>query len=192
MLNQGMEERGETRTMAPNSISSESKLYAVGKTIGKLRVYFDGASGGQETDFTPRTTLSPDKIAETAVTSDFYPELNWKKLYRTVVIKGTEKVGEEDAFLIEKTPEKGQIVTEYVSAKSYLVIRRDTTILSPLAGPLPASEVFSDFRTVGGVVIPFTHTSKQAGIGEMVTQIITMKQDEKFPASMFQAKGGAK
>ncbi len=192
MLNQGMEERGETRMMAPNSISSESKLFAVGKTIGKLRVYFDGASGGQETDFTSRTTISPDKIAETAVTADFYPELNWKKLYKTVVIKGKEKVGEEDAFLIEKTPEKGQVVMDYVSTKSFLVIRRDTTILSPFAGPLPASEVFSDFRTVGGVVIPFTHSAKQTGIGESVTQIIAVIQDERFPASMFQAKGQRK
>ena len=136
--------------------------------------------------------ISPDKIDETAVTADFYPELNWKKLYKTVVIKGKEKVGEEDAFLIEKTPQKGQVVTEYVSTKSYLVIRRDTTILSPLAGPLPASEVFSDFRTVGGVVIPFTHTAKQTGIGETVTQIIFVKQDEHFPASMFQAKADAR
>ena len=192
MLNQGMEERGETKMTAPNSISSESRLIAVGKTIGKLRVYFDGVSGGQETDFTPETTIAPDKIAETAVTADFYPELNWKKLYKTVVVKKREKVGEEETFLIEKTPEKGQVVEEYLSTGSYLVIRRDTTVLSSLTGPLPSSEVFSDFRTVGGVVIPFTRTAKQAGIGETITHILAVKQDEKFPASTFQAKGGAK
>ena len=47
-------------------------------------------------------------------------------------------------------------VTDYISAKSFLLLRRDTLETSGTSGiTLPVKEIYSDYRMIEGRMIPF-------------------------------------
>ncbi|MEK6300228.1 MAG: hypothetical protein AABO41_05860 [Acidobacteriota bacterium] len=74
--------------------------------------------------------------------------------------------------MIVKTSEKDHEVIDYVSAKSFLLLKRDvlrSTVGSD--GPEPVSEVYSDYREVDGVMIPFVTTSKLPGFGNVIIRV---------------------
>src|SRR6185369_15149764 len=96
----------------------------------------------------------------------FQPNRSWccvaisDRNYQTIVFKRMGKVGDEDVYIIEKKNEKGTPVIDYVSTKSFLVLRRDSVIASETSGiELPQTETFSDYRNVDGVMIPFKQLS---------------------------------
>ena len=72
-----------------------------------MREYYDGASGGSETDFSLPEVYKEKQLDDARVASDFYETLNWKTLYKTVTIKEKSKVDDEEVYVVVKTPEKG-------------------------------------------------------------------------------------
>ena len=96
------------------------------------------------------------------------------------------KVGDEDAYVVERRSEKGTPVTDYVSTKSFLVLKRDSLIVSETAGiELPSTQTFSDYRNVDGVMIPFTSTSSNIANGDTVIRVVDVKFDVDIPDSVF-------
>ena len=51
--------------------------------------------------------------------------LDWKTVYKSASIRELTKVEGDEAYVLVLVPERGQPVTEYVSAKTFLVLRRD-------------------------------------------------------------------
>ncbi|HSO74960.1 MAG TPA: hypothetical protein VLU47_08980 [Blastocatellia bacterium] len=88
-----------------------------------------------------------------------------------------------------KTPEKGNVVTDYVSTNSFLVLKR-TTLRSTLGGdgPTPVTETYTDYRNVGGWMVAFTTTSKIPGLGTVITRVKDVKFDVDLPDAEFRAK----
>ena len=96
------------------------------------------------------------------------------------------KVGDEDVYIVEKQPEKGTKVTDYISTKSFLVLKRDSVIVSETAGvELPQTESFSDYRNVDGVMIPFKVVSNNIANGDIVLRVTNVKFDVDVPDSVF-------
>lgn len=88
--------------------------------------------------------------------------------------------------MVEKRSEKGTPVTDYVSTKSFLVLRRDTVIVSETAGiELPQTQTFSDYKKVEGVMIPFTLVSHNIANGNVVVRIVDVKFDVAIPDAVF-------
>jgi hypothetical protein len=103
------------------------------------------------------------------------------------------KVGDEDVYIIEKQREKGTKVTDYISTKSFLVLRRDSLVVSETAGiELPQTESFSDYRNVDGVMVPFKMISNNIANGDIVLRITDIKFDVEIPDSVFHKPGTAK
>ena len=112
--------------------------------------------------------------------------LNWKQNYKTITVKKMGKVGDEDVYIVEKRNEKGTPVTDYVSTKSFLVLRRDSFVVSETSGiELPQTEMFSDFRNVDGVMIPFQVVSNNIANGDIVVRVKDVKFDAEIPDSAF-------
>jgi hypothetical protein len=97
----------------------------------------------------------------------------------------------EDAYVVVLTPEKGDPVTDYVSAKTFLLLRQDTFETD---GPvtLPVTERFSDYRSVEGVMIPFTRVSNTTTMGDVVVKIKEVKFDAPVSGDAFRRKMAAK
>ena len=173
---------------APNYAASDIRLLAFGKQIGTIYDYFDGTQGGEVTSFAPPETRNGKSLEDVRIAADFYDVLNWKKLFKSIVIKKMSKVGDEDAYVVVKTPEKGNAVTDYISAKSFLLLRRDTLETSDTNDiALPVTETYSDYHLVEGVMIPFKTVTTIPTIGDIVANIKSVKFDVDIPDSVFRA-----
>lgn len=184
--NQGITGEAVSIGKAPNASASTTIFAALGKKIATIRGYFDGASGGEETSFGPPEVLTDKQLDDARIASDFYQLLNWKTLFKSVTIKEKSKIGDEEVYVVVKTPDKGNAVTDYVSAKSFLVLKRET-LRSTLGGdgPTPVTETFSDYRNVDGWMVPFTTTSKIPGLGNVIARVKDVKFDVDLPDAKF-------
>ena len=184
--NQGVQAKGTVSAKAPNLTASEMTFTALGKKLGWLVSYFDGTAGGEVLSFGPPDTYSGKRLEDVKAAADFYDVLNWKQNYKTITVKKMGKVGDEDVYLVEKRSEKGTPVTDYVSTKSFLVLRRDSLVVSETSGiELPQTEMFSDFRNVDGVMIPFKVVSNNIANGDIVVRVKEVKFDAEIPDSVF-------
>lgn len=179
MENQGYVNRVTQYYKAPNLTGEINELYAGKKKIGWIREYFDGANGGQTSDFTQSNVKSGDELADAGRGHIVYALLEAKKLYKTIVITGMEKVGGEEAYVLEKTPEKGAVVKEYVSKTRYLVLK------SVAKG---ATATYHDFRKIGAFIYPFRTFVTSPGEGNVIVTIQKAKIDEDLEDSLFEAQ----
>jgi len=186
MESQGVKGEGLIQAKAPNMTGSRLNLLALNKKIGSIVSYFDGASGGDRLSFAPEQTYSGKRLADVKIEAGFYGPLSWKDSFDKITIKRVTKVGDEDAYVVVKTAAKGHAVTDYVSTKSFLVLRRDTVISSETSGiEIPQTETFRDYRTVDGVMIPFEISASNVANGDIVTRVKDVKFDVQIPDSVF-------
>ena len=108
------------------------------------------------------------------------------KQNKTITVKKIAKVGDEDAYVVERTNEKGTPITDYISTKSFLVLKRDSLIVSETVGiELPLTQTFSDYRNVGGVMVPFKISASNIANGDVVLRVVDIKFDVDIPDSVF-------
>ncbi len=184
---QGVKGEGVIYAKAPNAVAQEVTFVALGKKLGALHDYFDGAQGGSEATFAPFEPKTGKELERASIASDFYAQLDWKRLFKSAELKRTAKVGEEDAYVVVFTPAKGNAVTDYYSTKSFLLLRQDTT---QTAGPvnIPFTEKFSDYRSVDGVMVAFTRLQNSVTTGDVVAKLREMKFDVNVPDDVFRRK----
>ena len=186
MENQGVQGHGIIKAKAPNMAASEMTITALGKKIGALVSYFDGNTGGELMSFGPEEIYSGKRLEDIKVGADFYDVLAWKKNYPTITVKRITKVGNEDTYVVERRSEKGSPITDYVSVKTFLVVKRDSVIHSDTTGiDLPQTETFSDYRNIDGVMVPFKSVSSNIANGDIVVRVTDVKFDVEIPNSVF-------
>jgi CubicO group peptidase (beta-lactamase class C family) len=184
--NQGVQAEGVINARAPNLTASDMRLMALGKQLGTVVSYFDGSNGGELLSFAPEETYSGKRLEDVRTGSDFYDVLNWKKNYNSIVVKRLAKIGDDDVYVVQRQSQKGTPITDYVSTKSFLVLKRDLLIASETTGvELPQTEMFSDYRSVDGVMVPFKILSNNIANGDVVVRIKEVKFDQPIPESVF-------
>jgi CubicO group peptidase (beta-lactamase class C family) len=187
LLHQGVSGEALIVARAPSAYAQEVTFKALGKKIGSLHEFFDGAAGGAEGSFFPFNPKTGKELDETRLASDFYAPLNWKTLFQKAEVKKMAKVGDEDAYVVVFTPEKGSPVTQYISAKTFLPLRQDTLMTSDTIS-LPVTETYSDYRSVDGVMIPFQRVQNSQTMGDTVLKIREATFDVAVPEDAFRRK----
>lgn len=183
---QGVQGKGSISARAPNMTATDMTFTALGKKIGSIVSYFDGNAGGDVMSFAPEETYSGKRLEDIKAGSDFYDVLNWKANYKTLTVKRMGKVGDEDVYILEKRSEKGTPVLDYISTKSFLVLRRDSVVVSDTAGfELPQTQLFSDYRNVEGVMVPFKTVANSLTQGDVVLRVTDVKWNVDIPDSVF-------
>jgi CubicO group peptidase (beta-lactamase class C family) len=183
---QGVQAEGEISARAPNLTASDMRLKALGKQIGTIVGYFDGDNGGEVVSFGPEEIYTGRRLEDIRNGADFYDVLNWKKNYKTITVKRLSKVGDEEAYVVERKGEKGTPVTDYVSTKSFLILKRESVVVSDTSGvELPQTQTFSDFRSVDGVMVPFTSTSNNIANGDIIIRVKDLKWNVEIPDAVF-------
>lgn len=174
---------------APIAHTDLIRFDALGKTIGTLRTYFNGKEGGTEGSFLPASPLSQKQITESLPLYDFYAPLNWKSRFKSVVIQNKTKVNDEEVYVLVATPEKGNAITDYISVKTFLPLKRETLTEGPGGTPLPVKEVYGDYKPVDGVLLPCRVERDVEGLGEGVMTVKEARFDVPIPEKVFIAKG---
>jgi len=159
--NQGVHAALTVRAKAPASRVEEEVWTAAGREIGRLRIYFDGRHGGQETTF-GQDAINDDPANDRARRDDdLHPLLNLADLYQEVRVESKGRVGAEDAFVLTLVPKAGPKVLLSVSTSTGLILKRETE---------GETVVFSDYRLVDGERIPFRSTISDA-LGETTVEV---------------------
>jgi CubicO group peptidase (beta-lactamase class C family) len=150
---------------------------AAGKAIGRLRLYFDGVSGGQETTFGQDATNDVDANAKARREDAFHQLLDLRSLYKNVVLRGSTKAGSEDTWVVELTPEKGSSSRLYVSQHTALIVQRESD---------GETVAFADYRDIDGERIPFRKTINDS-LGETTIAVDSVHFNVAIPETAFRA-----
>lgn len=140
----------ESYSAAPNKSIYKSSLAG----IGELTEGFDGQIAWSVNPLQGNRDKQGEELAQTKLTNNFYREVNLAQLYPKIEQKGTEKVGENDAYVLVGTPDNLPPETFYFDVKTGLLVRQDATAISP-EGKTPIKTFFEDYREVDGVKLPF-------------------------------------
>jgi len=191
--NQGVQGKGLISARAPNMTATDMTFTTLGKKIGSIVSYFDGNAGGDVLSFAPEEIYTGKRLEDIKAGSDFYDVLNWKANYKTLTVKRMGKVGDEEVYILEKRSEKGTPVLDYISTKSFLVLRRDSVVVSETAGfELPQTQLFSDYRNAEGVMVPFKTVASSLTQGDVVLRVTDIKWNVDIPDSVFKKPAAKK
>ncbi len=183
---QGVMTESTSWNKGPNKSATDTTFKAIGKEIGKSWEFFDGTNGEEATSFAPVEKLAGKKLEDARLAADIYGMLDWKSKYKAVMVKRIAKVGDEDAYAVEFEPEKGTKFTEYYSTKTFLMVKREGVIPSSTSSQqLPYSTLYSDYRAVDGVMIPFKQVSNTSSNGDVVTIFTSIKHNVPIEDKIF-------
>jgi hypothetical protein len=169
----------ELFTKAPNK--SAMKIDITG--FGVVNMVFDGTTGWNSDPMTGLRELSGVELAQMKRDSEFYPELNYKRQYAKMEVKGKEKVGSYETYVIEATPAEGSPEKLYFDVNTGLLVRHDGETDSP-QGKFTMETYLEDYKVVDGVKIP--HTLKRVTPAmTMVTKITEVKNNVEIDNAKF-------
>ena len=144
---------------------------------------FDGVDGWNQDTETGFYNVSGKLLASMRRDADFYREINLKTLYPKMTLKGKEKVGDREFYVIEAIPEDGAAETMYFDVLTGLLGRRDEEVELP-QGTAQLKMYFDDYKTVDGVKLPFTIT-RLGPNGRTLTRLAEVKQNIEIPDTQF-------
>jgi outer membrane lipoprotein-sorting protein len=157
----------EISAKAPNK--SVLKLDVPG--FGVVQEGFNGTVAWSQEPTSGLREKTGAELAATKLDEDFYRPIKLKELYPKITVKGKEKVGEKDAYVLEATPAEGSPETWYFDAASGLLVRMDVERDTP-QGKMAIQIFQEDYKDVNGVKV--AHTVRQ--VNSAFT--ITIKFDE--------------
>jgi len=153
---------------------------------------FDGHEGWLGVPGRPVREMHGPDLDGAAMDADLHFPAHVKSMFSEVEVRGAEKIGDHEAYLVvgqrgEKTP-----VRLYFDEQSGLLVRLVRFGETPL-GRLPTQIDYADYREVGGVKIPFRWTLARPG-GRFTIQATEVKQnvpvdDAKFEKPAASAEG---
>jgi CubicO group peptidase (beta-lactamase class C family) len=182
--NQGLVADIESVAEYPNRREQKVKFIALGKkVVGQTRDYFDGKGGGFQSDFGASSDYKGESLIDIGIQSSLQPILDARKIFSKIEIVGQKTQDGEDVLILQKTPTEGSTVTEYVSRKTFRVLRRD--IMSAVSPAQGHTETYSDFRMIDGELMPFKTVTQTVALGTQVETIIEARFNAPIPKASF-------
>jgi len=129
--------------------------------FGVIRQAYDGTVAWEDNPQTGMNEKSGAALTRVKLDSDFYRDIKLKELYPKMTVKGKQKVGDKDAYVIEATPAGASAETWYFDAEAGLLLRADSEREGP-SGVAMAQVYLEDYREVDGVKMP--HTIRQTTV----------------------------
>lgn len=136
---------------APNLNASKIDI----PNLGAFNRGFNGTTGWELNPMVGLRELSGVELAHRKRESDFHLDINYKKYYTKMEVKGKEKVGSYETYLIEATPTEGALEKLYFDVNTGLLVRHDGESDTP-DGKTPYESFVDDYKTVDGVKFPHT------------------------------------
>ncbi len=143
--------KGTFETYSAGEAKSHTKMNLAG--IGEIIDVSDGKSAWTINPLQGNREKSGVELTQAKLTANFYREVNLDKLFPKMELKGIEKVGEKEAYVVVAAAEGIPAETWYFDTVSGLLLRSDLTIIAP-EGNQQAKVFIEELRTVDGVTIP--------------------------------------
>jgi len=144
---------------------------------------FDGHEGWLGVPKHPVREMHGSDIDAAAMDADLHFPEHLKDMFNMVEVRGSEKIGEHEAYMVMGQREGKAPLRLYFDEQSGLLVRLVRFAETPL-GRLPTQIDYADYRNVAGVKIPFRWTLARPG-GRFTIQVSEVKangpvDDAKF------------
>lgn len=148
---------------APNLFVSDAEL----PQLGNFKQGFDGQFGWAKDNISGLRNLNGDELSQARIGAQFNPR-DTQKFFGEMKVKGLEKVGERDAYVVIFTVVSGSPVTNFFDTETGLLLRTDTELDTPQGTKLATQTFYSEYKSIDGVQIPhFTRIVNSAFTVEM-------------------------
>jgi hypothetical protein len=110
---------------------------------------------GTRQNYTPAADKLPPPVRIEQQPADFYPTLNIKQQYQRLAVRGTEKLGNRETYVVTGVQQGGRPERFYFDTQSGLLLRHQRN-LATAVGNAPFATDYEDYRDAGnGVKMPF-------------------------------------
>jgi hypothetical protein len=179
MMPMGIKGTFENYAAAPNKSSTKVSLSG----IGDFSEGFDGTTAWTINPVQGSRDKQGEELAQAKLTNSFNRETLLDKLYPKMELRGIEKVGVDDAYVVAAMPDNLPEEIFYFDTKSGLLVRHDSTSISP-EGKMVGKTFLEDYRMVDGVKVPFKTRSVLPQF-EIVTTYTEVKNNVAVEDSRF-------
>jgi hypothetical protein len=100
-----------------------------------------------------------------------------------MTVKGVEKVGGQDAYVIEAVSTEGIMQKIFFDTQSGLIVRVDMEA-ETAQGKMSVTSLYSDYRDVDGIKLPFTVEQKSSAI-EFIIKLDSVKHNVEVADTKF-------
>ncbi|MGB9611938.1 MAG: hypothetical protein ACPL7M_13290 [Bryobacteraceae bacterium] len=148
---------------------------------------FQGFDGERGFSISPMGSIdmSGPMLEDARRDATMHAELHLKELYPKIEVKGKGKAGDREAWIVVMTPEKGNPVTAYFDAETFLMLKTSGVRVTD-QGEAEIESEFGDFREVPGTGIKAPHLIRQKlPVGEIILKITDIKANVDIPDSKF-------
>lgn len=173
--------KGTFESYGAPEAKSYSKLTIAG--IGDMIEGTDGRTAWSINPIQGSRDRTGAELVQAKLINDFYREIRLEKLFPKMELKGIEKVGEREAYVVVGLAEGVPSETWYFDTRSGLLLRSDVTVISP-EGNQPASFFFEEHRAVDGVMLPF-RVRTQLSSFQLVMTSTEIKHDTPIDDAKF-------
>ena len=155
---------------------------------GVVQEGFNGTVAWAQSPETGLREKTGAELADAKLDNDFYGDLNLKQRYPKMEVKGKEKVGTREAYLIVASRPEGSPDKFYFDAQTWLLIRSDAERETPQGKALVESYL-DDYRDIDGVKIP--HANRLVSpMGEFIFKFTEVKQNVPIDDAKFNKPAG--
>lgn len=146
--------------------NSEGEIFA--QSPDRQRSHIDLAAGGvidEGFDGTVAWVKNPwqglrvktgDELAKVKRDARFNRELDYKAVYPDLAYKGIEKVGDEEAWLLESKPTPTSKERFWFSTRTALLLRQESQYEGPNGSPINLNALASDYKSFDNLKFPGT------------------------------------
>lgn len=136
---------------------------------------FDGHEGWLGMSGHPMREMHGADIDAASIDADLHLATHLTKMFTKVSTRGTEKVGDRDAYVVVGQREEKPPLRLYFDQQSGLLLRLVRFAETPL-GRLPTQIDYADYRNADGVKVPFRWTLARPN-GRFTIQVTELKQN---------------
>ena len=152
--------------------------------LGVQKIGGDGETYWSESNFTGVRILEGDERGQQARDADLHADLHPEKYFKSMKVTGTEKVGDEECYRVERVHKSGSEQVDFYSIESGLHLKSIMSVATPL-GKIKIETMPSDYRKVGDVLMAFKSEQKLPGNMTQVIAMESIKANEDLPPETF-------
>jgi hypothetical protein len=174
---------GEVYAVPPNKQRTHLDLSGA----GSMDEGFDGAVAWAKSPWEGLRVKAGDELAKVKRDAEFSRILKMKTIYPDLACKGTEKVGEEEAYVLESKPTATSQERFWFSTKSGLILRQESEFQGP-QGKVSTTGLIQEYKAVDGIKYPEKIKLKiSAGdqVFEFTMKFLEIQQNVKVEDSKF-------
>ncbi len=175
--------QGEFFAQTPNRQGSHIDL----GQAGIIDEGFDGTVAWVKNPWQGLRVKTGDELAKVKRDARFNRELNFKSVYPDLAYKGIEKVGDEEAWLLESKPTPSSRERFWLSTKTALLVHQESQY-EGADGPVTVSTFPQDYRTLDGLKYPGVMKMKFSNAGqafEFTLKFVGVKHNVEIDSAKF-------